>query len=87
MLKILTTCLNLKKLRILQVKIFRMILKINTHLSPKQHLSTDFVEDKDFALSEVGTDIIEMDMNALRLIFAYNTSVIILQNSTIGTKE
>jgi len=67
-------------------KIFRMILTINTYLSPKQHLSSDFVEDKDFALSEVGTDIIEMNVNALRLLFGCNTFVIILQNSTVRTK-
>jgi hypothetical protein len=65
MVKIRTTCNNLKKLRILQLKNFRVILKINTHLSPKQHLSTDFIEDKDFALSEVGTNVTEMNVNAL----------------------
>jgi hypothetical protein len=83
MVDIRTTCLNLKNF---STKIFRMILTINTCLSPIQHLSSDFVEDKDFALSEVGTDIIEMNVNALRLLFACNTSVIILQNSTVGTK-
>jgi hypothetical protein len=63
-----------------------MILTINTCLSPKQHLTSDFVEDKDFALIEVGTDIIKMNVNALRLLFACNTSVIILQNNIVGTK-
>jgi len=42
-----------------------VILTINTYLSPKQHLWTDFVKDKNFALSEVGTDVIEMNVNAL----------------------
>ena len=87
MVKIRTPCLNLKKLRILRLKIFRLILTINTYLSPKQHLLTDFVEDKNFALSEVGTDVVEMKVNALRLIFACNTSLAILQNNTVGTKE
>jgi hypothetical protein len=35
-----------------------MILAINTYLSPKQHLSSGFAEDKDFALSEDGNGII-----------------------------
>jgi len=56
-------------------------------LKVKQNLSTAFVEDKNFALSEVRTDIIDMDVNALRLVFTRNTYVIILQNSTVGTKE
>jgi hypothetical protein len=64
-----------------------VILKINTYLSPKQHLWTGFVKDKNFALSEVGTDVIEMNVNALRQIFACNSSVIILHKSTVGTKE